>query len=161
MPSSWASLSDALSSVTKIVGDGAAARKQILQKLKWGELRARAEGGQHRFLVKTSGLKPHGYRVGSRSYARLAKIESDWWAVCRIDWKNNTANVRWAGGEMNCFKTSMDYNEADPFQTVVSGVHVSSEDIARIWQNSIPAKRGHRPKGTGLEARDEPLIQKM
>jgi hypothetical protein len=51
--------------------------------------------------------------------------------------------------------------KADPFQIVIGGVHVSSDDFAHIWQNSIPAKRGHRPKGTGLEAKDAPLLIKM
>ena len=100
MPSSWVALPDALATVTKIVGDEAAARKQILQKLKWGELRARAESGQHRFLVLSQGLMPHRYMLGSKAYARLSEIKSDWWTICEIDWKKNTANVRWSSSDM-------------------------------------------------------------
>ena len=159
MPSSWVALSDALAAVTKIVGDEAAARKQVLQKLKWGELRARAESGQHRFLVLSQGLRPHRYLLGSKAYRRLGKIESDWWTICEIDWKKNTANVRWSSNDMERAKSAE--KEADPFQTVIAGVHVSFDDLARIWKNSIPAKRGHRPKGTGLEASDAPLLKKM
>ena len=164
MPNSWVYLSDALAAVTKIVGDNAAARKQIRQKLKLGELRARAESGQHRFLWPVKNLsQPPRYRVESSTYARLSKIESDWWAICEIDWKKNTANVRWSSSDMERAKSAEKHygREADPFQEVITGVHVSSDDIARIWQDSIPAKRGHRPKGTGLEARDAPLLIRM
>jgi hypothetical protein len=159
MPSSWLALSDALAAVTKIIGNEAAARKQILQKLKWGELRARAESGQHRFLVLSQGLMPHRYLLGSRAYPRLCRIESDWWTTCEIDWKKNTANARWSSSDMERAKSAE--KKADPFQIVIAGVHVFSDDFARIWQNSIPAKRGHRPKGTGLGARDAALVEKM
>jgi hypothetical protein len=162
---SWTSLSDALATVQKITGNEETAKSQLLQKLKWNEVHARSESSVRHFLwARQQG----GYRVETDTFPPLTTILSDWWSACEVDWHNNTAHLRWSPYD---YKRATEAEarhgrQANPFQFLISGVHVATADLLRLWPPAPPPAptqkaKPHRPKGTGKHKQDAPFVEKM
>lgn len=164
MSDSWTSLSDALAIVQRITREEVAAKEQILQKLKWGELHARMESHEYRFLWRRSAYSSGPrFRVEKHAAAAFAKILPDWWLSCEVDWQMSTAHVRWPPVDYALAKEAEKHygREANPYQETASGVHVATPDLARLWPMPAIKPQGHRPKGTGLAGVDGPLVAQM
>jgi hypothetical protein len=160
----WLLLSEAAELVALRVGDKEIARRQILQCLRRGELTATAERFQeyriHTGAVFDPTSRKHVARASAvkGDYASMVEIGTYWWDICQLDWERSSADRRWS---------ERDYKrvgDKQPVQATVSGVLLDSARINQLWPNRVPAvpkKPNHRPAGTGKQATDKPLVDKM
>jgi hypothetical protein len=138
MNGKWTRLKDALAAVANRVGSVKPAKKEIIDRLSWGELRAVGESYVDHWIHRKDPLHrsegDRGYRIVRNAERRMLPIASDWWAISELDWDKSTAHVRWSS-------TDLDHigHENQPFQVLLNGVLLSTADIDRLWP--APTKR--------------------
>src|SRR4051794_32632329 len=155
----WLLLSEALELVTSRTGDRERARLYILASLRRGELVATAERYQDYFIhhPTTVGPRRPPYAASGKS-ARMVPIGLDWWDTCKLDWNLSSADMPWSEWD------SHQVGHQQPVKASVSGVLLSADRVNQLWPSERPAappKSNHRPRGTGKQVIDEPVVQKM
>ncbi|MER8564274.1 hypothetical protein NKH85_04880 [Mesorhizobium sp. M0924] len=154
----WISLSEAERRVRLNVGETAPA--EILQKLRWGELTARAERYKVELVRRnTQTARNQSYTARDR---QMLVLTSDFWRDDAVDFNKG---LRWDLSAI-VFETPgfAALNSQNDFRLAVINVHVISERIEKLWPSPETVRAQstpHRPAGRSLEVADAALVKQM